>query len=156
MTLTDETEDLGRALDDMKNRSRALNDSLRVLAEEGFERLSRAAQQPARQGSAAGSSAKSAGDLAMAELAKVLKSEMGEALRQVFSPAQGARGGNLNVVIHNNTSAQVGVRETGDGYDQKTLEITIDQMVAQSLVRGRQTGSVLQSLFGLAPSLIGR
>jgi hypothetical protein len=153
MTLTDETENLGKALDDMKNRSRALNESLRVLAEEGFAQLSRAAQQQTRQ---TGGSSKSAGDVAMAELAKVLKAETGEALRQVFIPAQAARGGGLSVVIHNNTPAQVGVRETTDGYDQKTLEITIDRMVAQSLVRGRQTGSVLQNLFGLSPSLAGR
>ncbi|MDP2206400.1 MAG: hypothetical protein Q8K65_08845 [Alphaproteobacteria bacterium] len=154
MSLNDETQDLSDALDDMKNRSRALNDSLRVLAEEGFDRLSRAAQQQTRQ--SAGTAQKNAGDIAMNELAKALKAEMGEALRQVFVPAHGARGGGINVVIHNNSSAQVSARETSDGYDQKTLEITIDQMVAQSLVRGRQTGSVLQSLFGLAPSLIGR
>jgi hypothetical protein len=155
MTLNDETQDLSAALEDMKTRSRTLNDSLRVLAEEGFDRLSRAAQQQTRQSS--GSRAQqNAGDIAMNELAKVLKAEMGDALRQVFAPAAGARGGGINIIIHNNTPAQVSARETSDGYDQKTLEITIDQMVAQSLVRARQTGSVLQSLFGLAPSLIGR
>lgn len=154
MTLNDETQDLSEALEDMKTRSRALNNSLRVLAEEGFERLSRAAQQQTRQST--GSTRESAGEVAMNELAKVLKAEMGEALRQVFVPGAGASGGGMNVIIHNNSSAQVSARETSDGYDQKALEITIDQMVAQSLVRGRQTGSVLQSLFGLAPSLIGR
>lgn len=154
MTLNDETQDLSEALEDMKARSRALNDSLRVLAEEGFERLSRAAQQQKQQST--GGTRESAGDIAMNELAKVLKAEMGEALRQVFVPGAGGSGGGMNVIIHNNSSAQVSARETSDGYDQKTLEITIDQMVAQSLVRGRQTGSVLQSLFGLAPSLIGR
>jgi len=158
MSLTGETQDLSDTLDDMKTRSRALNDSLRTLAEEGFAHLARAAQQGARQGSGGGAR-KSAGDIAAEELARVLKAEMGEVLRQVFVPLRGAGaagGTSLNVVIHNNTPAQVSARETSDGYDQKTLEITIDQMVAQSLVRGRQTGSVLQSLFGLAPSLIGR
>jgi hypothetical protein len=154
MRLNDETQDLSETLDDMKTRSRALNDSLRTLAEEGFDRLSRAAQQQTRQNT--GISARNTGDVAMAELAKILKAGMGEALRQVFVPTGSARGGGISVVIHNNTPAQISTRETSDGYDQKTLEITIDQMVAQSLVRGRQTGSVLQSLFGLAPSLIGR
>jgi len=157
MSLTGETQDLSDTLDDMKTRSRALNDSLRTLAEEGFAHLARAAQQGTRQGS--GGARKSAGDIAAEELAQVLKAEMGEVLRQVFVPLRGAGaagGTSLNVVIHNNTPAQVSARETSDSYDQKTLEITIDQMVAQSLMRGRQTGSVLQSLFGLAPTLIGR
>lgn len=158
MSLKDDTQDLNRALDDMKSRSRALNDSLRILAEEGFDRLSRAAQGQARQNSAG--SRKNAGDIASEELARVLKSEIGDALRQVFGGGREtgrSTGANvLNVIINNNTPAQVTTRETGDGFDQKTLEITIDQMVAQSLVRGRQTSSVLQSLFGLSPSLIGR
>lgn len=158
MSLTGETQDLSDTLDDMKARSRALNDSLRALAEEGFGHLARAAQQGTRQ-SNSGAARKSAGEIAAEELARVLKAEMGEVLRQVFVPPRGTGdtgGARLNVIIHNNTAAQVSARETSDGYDQKTLEITIDQMVAQSLVRGRQTGSVLQSLFGLAPSLIGR
>lgn len=159
MSLKDDTEELGRTLDDMKTRSRALNDSLRVLAEEGFDRLSRAAQGQARQSNNS-SGRKSASDVASEELARVLKSEIGDALRQVFGGGRDSGRGNggsvLNIIINNNTPAQVTTRETGDGFDQKTLEITIDQMVAQSLVRGRQTSSVLQSLFGLSPSLIGR
>jgi len=44
----------------------------------------------------------------------------------------------------------------GGYFDQKQMEITIDQMVASSLMHGRQTSGVLRLLFGLVPSLIGR
>lgn len=62
----------------------------------------------------------------------------------------------ISVVIHNNAAATVTAREGLDALDRKTLEITIDQMVANSLLRGRETGGVLRSLFGLVPALIGR
>jgi hypothetical protein len=42
------------------------------------------------------------------------------------------------------------------GPDRKKLEQTIDQMVASSLVHGRETSAVLRLLFGLVPTLIGR
>ena len=92
-------------------------------------------------------------DIITQELAKLLRQEMAAGIATAFAGrnAQNA----ANIVIHNNTSAQVGVSETG-AFDQKTLEITIDQMVANSLVRGRETGGVLRSLFGLVPTLIGR
>ncbi|HRJ66788.1 MAG TPA: hypothetical protein PLW48_06590, partial [Alphaproteobacteria bacterium] len=95
--------------------------------------------------------------IAAQELSRVLKAELAEVLKQSLLP-QAARGdtGGINVIVHNNTAAQVGVRESTDAFDRRTLEITIDQMVAQSLAQGRQTGSVLQSLFGLVPSLVGR
>lgn len=155
MTLQNDTESLSAALEDMQSRSRALNDSLRALAEDGFGRLGRAAAQHTR----ASGRGEGAADIAAQELARVLKAEMGEAMRQVFSPAPGRgndTGGALSVVIYNHTPAQVSARESAGPFDRKTLEITIDQMVAQSLTHGRQTGSVLQNLFGLAPSLIGR
>lgn len=150
--------ELERTLTGMQTQSRALNDALRKLADEGLSDLTRSA---ARQSSGGRSSSQqSAGEIASAELARVLKAELSESLKQVFVPARSENvfggGGALNVIIHNNSSASVTAQETSGGYDQRTLEITIDQMVAQSLVHGRQTGSVLQSLFGLVPSLIGR
>lgn len=149
--------ELERTLSGMQTQSRALNDALRKLADEGLSDLTRSAT---RQNSNSRNRGQSAGDIASAELARVLKAELGDHLRQVFAPAraEGVFGGSgaLSVIIHNNTSASVTAQETSGGYDQRTLEITIDQMVAQSLVHGRQTGSVLQSLFGLVPSLIGR
>ncbi len=66
------------------------------------------------------------------------------------------QGGGVQVIVNNNSSAQVTARETTGVMNQKQLEITIDQMVAQSLAQGRQTTGVLRSLFGLAPGLIGR
>ena len=157
MDSTRDTENLTRAMDDMQKRSRLLNDSLRALADEGFDRLGRAVQQQARGASGArGSSGSDAGNIAAQELARVLRAEMAETLRQVLTPQAAREGGGISVVVHNNTSAQIGVRESTDGFDRRTLEITIDQMVAQSLAQGRQTTSVLQSLFGLMPSLVGR
>lgn len=158
MSFDRDTENITRALEDMQGRSRSLNDSLKLLAEEGFERLSRAAQTQAR-GAAGGRSSggDSAAGIAAQELSRVLKAELAEVLKQSLLP-QAARGdaGGINVIVHNNTAARVGVRESTDAFDRRTLEITIDQMVAQSLAQGRQTGSVLQSLFGLVPSLVGR
>ena len=64
--------------------------------------------------------------------------------------------GGLRYVVSGGNSANVTAAETTDSFDQKTLEITIDQMVANSLLRGRQTSGVLRTLFGIVPSLIGR
>ena len=156
MSLQNDTEALSAAMSDMQNRSRGLSESLRALAEEGFGQLERAAQQQSR--SRAQTRRGGAEDSVAQELARVLKTEIAGALRDVLSPdaARRSGGAEISVIIHNNTPAQVAVRETDGGFDRRTLEITIDQMVAQSLAQGRQTGSVLQNLFGLAPTLIGR
>jgi|GEM_PF-1437866 hypothetical protein len=157
MDSTRDTENLTRAMDDMQKRSRQLGDSLRALADEGLGRLGRAVQQQVGSASGArGGSGSDAGSIAAQELARVLRAEMAETLRQVLTPQATREGGGINIVVHNNTAAQVGVRESTDAFDRRTLEITIDQMVAQSLAQGRQTTSVLQSLFGLMPSLVGR
>ncbi|HYD17055.1 MAG TPA: hypothetical protein VEF76_01085 [Patescibacteria group bacterium] len=93
-------------------------------------------------------------DLITQQLQQLLRQEMAAGIAAAFAGrTQGA--GGTSIVIHNNTPATVGVSETG-GFDQKQLEITIDQMVANSLVRGRETGGVLRTLFGLVPGLIGR
>ncbi len=151
MADTAAARELERTLTDMQTQSRALNDALRTLADDGLGALTRAA------GRQSTTTRQTGGEIASAELARLLKAELSEGLRHVFMPLRTDQGsGGLNIIIHNNTSASVTAQETSSGYDQRTLEITIDQMVAQSLVHGRQTGSVLQSLFGLVPSLIGR
>lgn len=155
MATDKEAEELDRTLSNLQSQSRALSDAMRKLAEEGVSALSREATSGARSTARR----QDAGDIAAAELSRVLKAELSEGLRHIFAPGRSEstmNGGGLNVIIHNNTSAQVSAQETTGAYDRRTLEITIDQMVAQSLVHGRQTGSVLQNLFGLVPSLIGR
>ena len=95
-------------------------------------------------------------DVIASELTQLLRQEMIGGMRGMFEDLlQNREGGGLQVIINNNAGVQVGARETG-GMNQKQLEITIDQMVANSLVQGRQTGSVLKSLFGLVPTLSGR
>lgn len=79
---------------------------------------------------------------------------MAAGISAVFAGNHGNSG--ISIVVHNNTPAQVGVTEGSDAFDRKTLEITIDQMVANSLARGRETGGVLRTLFGIVPSLLGR
>lgn len=148
--------ELNRTISDMQAQGRALNDALRQFTDGGLTALTQAAQ-----GRTARSAAQDTTSIAASELGRLLRAELSETLRGVFSPAgnggaMSSGASTINVVIHNNTSAQVSAQETIGSGDQKTLEITIDQMVAQSLAHGRQTGSVLQSLFGLAPSLIGR
>ncbi|MDE1151410.1 MAG: hypothetical protein PW788_02640 [Micavibrio sp.] len=97
-------------------------------------------------------------NVATQDFARILKDELGSTLGAFLGKGNAAAtaAGNINVIIQNNSDATVTARETSDGFDQRTLEITIDQMVANSLVRGRETSSVLRSLFGIVPSLIGR
>lgn len=98
-----------------------------------------------------------ADDIVTAELSRLLRQELTQGLRGVFEGLLGqGEGGGLQVVINNNSAAQVTARESMGAMNQRQLEITIDQMVAQSLAQGRQTTGVLRSLFGLAPGLIGR
>lgn len=53
-------------------------------------------------------------------------------------------------------------KQTGSGmgrggqFGGRQMEIAIDQMVASSLMHGKQTSGVMRALFGLVPSLIGR
>lgn len=101
-------------------------------------------------------------DIIMAELSRLLRQEVAAGLSSVFAglqsqqtPAQ-AQPLALNVVIHNNAGASVSAREAEGPFGQRQLEITVDQMVARALAGGRETSGVLRTLFGLAPSLIGR
>lgn len=149
MDIQNDTEDLSRTLDDMQEKTRALNNSLQNLAQEGFAALEKASRPSSRSGS-------SASDIAKAELVKFLKQELQDSFKNLVG-GMGQQGtGGINVIVNNNTAAAVTARETTGAFDRKYLEITIDQMVADSLVRGRQTSGVLRSLFGIAPSLLGR
>lgn len=151
MDIQNDTEDLSRTLDDMQEKTRALNDSLQNLAQEGFAALEKTARPASR-----GGSHNSGSDIAKAELVKFLKQELQDGFKNIFSGIGQQAAGGINVIINNNTAAAVTARETTGAFDRKHLEITIDQMVADSLIRGRQTGGVLRSLFGIAPSLLGR
>ncbi len=96
-------------------------------------------------------------DVVATELNRLLRQELTQGLRGIFEGLLGqGQAGGLQVIINNNSTAQVTAHESMGAMNQKQLEITIDQMVAQSLAQGRQTTSVLRSLFGLAPGLIGR
>ncbi len=151
MDIDNDTKDLSRTLDDMQEKTRALNDSLQNLAREGFAALEKAASPK----SASRNTALSAGDIVKGELATFLKQELQDGFKNIFG-GQGAQGGGMSVIINNNAAATVTAQETTGAFDRKYLEITIDQMVADSLIRGRQTSSVMRSLFGIAPSLLGR
>lgn len=87
-------------------------------------------------------------------LARVLGQGAVSGIAGMFG-GRGAQQSSLNVVIHNNAGASVSASESGS-FDRKMLEITIDQMVANSLSGGRETTGVLRSLFGITPVLLGR
>lgn len=143
-------DDVNKAMTEMREKSRQLNDSLQDLVTQGFDGLAQAARSAART-----PTRRPAQDIATEELSKLLRQELAAGISAVFAGG-GRGGGGVSVVIHNNTPAQVGASESTDAFDRKTLEITIDQMVANSLARGRETGGVLRSLFGIVPSLLGR
>jgi hypothetical protein len=96
-------------------------------------------------------------DIVTQELAKLLRQEMAAGIAQAFAGLGAARGGQgLNVVINNNAGVAVAAREGSDAFDRKTLEITIDQMVANALTRGQETTGILRTIFNLVPTLTGR
>jgi hypothetical protein len=158
MELTETTTDLNDALQDMLQKGRVVNDSLKTLAEQGIARLSDALQKASTSGTAA--SRRPESDIIQSELQKLLRQEVLSSLAGIFGtgqaqgPAPATNG--LNVVINNNAQATVSAAERVDAFNQRTLEISIDQMVADSLLRGRQTTGVMRALFGLVPTLIGR
>lgn len=150
-------EELDQTLDGMREKTRALNDSLKSLNAEGLDNLSRlvaslssAARQPRQR---------PAENIVVQELSALLRRELVAGIAAAFgrtqAPAAGGAG-TLSVIIHNNSPAQVTATETTDGFDRRALEITIDQMVASSLARGAETTGILRTLFGLFPNLIGR
>ncbi len=105
--------------------------------------------------------------LIMNELSSLLRQELTSTLREALNGgmADTARSAAtkqrteppaIQVIVNNHAAANVTAQEKTDSMDQKTLEITIDQMVASSLVRGQQTTGVMRGIFGLMPSLINR
>lgn len=139
---------LNLALDEMQARARQLADSLRTLGGGSAAPLAAALSSNVPQ--------RASGDIVSGELSKLLRQEITAGIAGVLSPGAGIAGSGFSVIIQNNSGAQVSARQSADGFDQKTLEITIDQMVANSLLRGRETSGVLRTLFGLVPTLIGR
>lgn len=142
-------EGLNKALQDMQEKSKTLEESLKSLTAGGFGALSKAVEDSRRT-----PQRREAGEIAAQDVSKFLRQELASGLAAAFSARTDNAG--TSVVIHNNTPAQVSVGETTDEFDRKSLEITIDQMVANSLARGRETGGVLRALFGIVPSLLGR
>jgi len=96
---------------------------------------------------------KSAGKVAGNALEKLLQKEAASGLAAVFgaSPKRGGNGGSSGPA-----GAALSGQPAGGGFNPGQMETTMDRMVASSLVNGRQTSTVLRSLFGLVPSLIGR
>lgn len=141
-------ETLNRALDEMQAKAKALGDSLQRVSSQGIAPVSAGIAAASRQ---------PAGNIAAEALGRTLRQELAAGMESLFAGRGSANaGGGLNVIIQNNSSAAVSARETDTGFDQKSLEITIDQMVANSLLRGRETTGVLRSLFNLVPVLMGR
>lgn len=169
MTISDSTKDLNTSLDEMQSKTNALNDSLKLLSKEGMSQLS----QVLGTGSSRSSGYRRPADtIVNNELSKMLQGQLFAGLSDIFGAAPAKRNGknvfdsvgagwtgsgdSMQVIIHNNTPAAVTAQQSMNSFDQKQLEITIDQMVASSLVRGQQTSGVMRTLFGLSPSLIGR
>lgn len=154
--MTDSTKDIDATVDNLQDKSRVLNDSLKALSTDGFEKLARAVGQTAVGGGPL-KERTSSSNIVDQELRSLLRQEVTTGFRDIFTPEKaGGNAGGYSVVINNNAGAQVTARETTGEMDQKQLEVTIDQMVANSLISGRQTSGVLRTLFGLAPTLIGR
>lgn len=91
------------------------------------------------------------------------QSVLGALFGEVFSQNQMgsgpvALGGSspVNVTVHNNSTASATVQERTNSQGQREIEIMLDNMVAQSLTRGRQTRSVLRSVFGIDNLLSSR
>lgn len=164
MTIKDDSKDLNNSFDETRGKMRKLTDDMKLLSSEGMEKLSKTVTQSitvSRQTATRQPSEAIIGS----ELSKFLKQEMMSGLGGLFGgkgksagtgQSGGFGGGELNVIVNNSTPYAVTARETSGAFNQKTLEIMIDQMVADSLMRGRQTSGVLNSMFGLSPNLIGR
>lgn len=84
-------------------------------------------------------------DIVDDELAALIRSQVLSSIHDIYGDTP-SRGGAFDERQDNTKSI----------FDQRRLEASIDQLVASSLVNGRQTSGVLRLLFGLVPSLIGR
>lgn len=153
-------DDFNKSVDEMREKTRALNDSLKALTSQGLEGLNRAVSQ-----SVAARRSGMAGSVVTQELSSLLRKELTAGIASLFAGKTSPPGGlfpavtrdpGFSVVIHNNTPAAVTATPSMDSFDRKSLEITIDQLVANALTQGAETTGILRSLFGLVPGLIGR
>lgn len=92
------------------------------------------------------------------ELKKLIQKQVSSGLADLFGGESRKRGvGGDSPVFGGSAlppyapSIPMGGRSSGGN-----LESMIDQMVASSLMHGRQTSGILRTLFGIVPSLIGR
>ena len=101
-------------------------------------------------------SRRSSRDIISDTLTKLIQKEVVSGLADIFNsmPRKGDNGDSMTG--DDVFSSFMGQVSGGGNFDQKKMEIRIDEMVASSLMHGRQTSSVLRTLFGLVPSLIGR
>jgi hypothetical protein len=156
-------DEFNKSLDDMREKTKALNDGLKALTSQGLDGLNRAVHQSitARRSGA------DAGSIVTQELSSLLRKELTAGIAALFNggkasplsslfPGAALRESGISVIIHNNTPAAVTATPSLDSFDHKSLEITIDQMVANALTQGAETTGILRSLFGLVPGLIGR
>ena len=99
---------------------------------------------------------RSSTDIINDTLKKLIQKEVVSGLADIFNsmPRKGDNGDSMTG--DNAFSSFMGQASGGGNFDQRKMEIRIDEMVASSLMHGRQTSSVLRTLFGLVPSLIGR
>jgi hypothetical protein len=93
----------------------------------------------------------SAKQIASSSLERYVQGEIEKQMMKIFTPNTGNnrrddRGGN----------PYVSPQTRNGGFDARSMESVIDQMIAASLVRGKETSSVLRTLFGIVPTLIGR
>lgn len=101
-----------------------------------------------------------AGNIVREELRKLLYSQVRASIRNIFGPPpsekdEDAGGWERRRFPDGNVIFNARDRDRGP-FDQRKMEFMVDQMVASSLMHGRQTSGVLRVLFGLVPSLIGR
>ncbi len=101
---------------------------------------------------------RSSRDIINDALIKLIQKEVVSGLADIFNnmPRKVDKGNSNPMIGDNAFSSFMGQVLGGENFDRRKMEISIDEMVASSLMHGRQTSSVLRTLFGLVPSLIGR
>lgn len=149
------TLDLTQSIDDLEDRTRELSDAMSNFNREGLDRLSKALTQSIATGKPI-ATRQDPDRIVNDELSKLVRQEAAEGIRDIFSRPDARGAGDVSVVINNNAGVNVSAQTSTDNFNQKYLEITIDQLVSNALVRGRQTTGLLGSLFGISPGLSGR
>lgn len=84
-------------------------------------------------------------DIVNQAVEELVRREVTTAMKTVLAGTQG-----------DGTNGGGSVFGAGFGTDGRRMEMTLDNMVADILVNGRQTSGVLRALFGLVPVLAGR